>query len=152
MQRPSLHVYATLLSTKVLRRGGWEHKHYFTALSLTHELQLLHVTKVVKFGSLFFQPSSKFHRVVGTLTLPQPQTEHRSPFELWGKSSFELWGKSSPLCKITKYRICIDIQSTQVCYIIRCYTPYQLHVLATLLGHHQVVLNLQSNCITYKRI
>jgi len=34
---------------------------------------------------------------------------------------------------------------TQLCYIIRCYTTYQLHVSATLLGHHQAVLSLPYN-------
>jgi len=41
---------------------------------------------------------------------------------------------------------------TQVCYITRCYTTYQLHISDTLLGHNQVVLSLQSNCITYQCI
>jgi len=41
---------------------------------------------------------------------------------------------------------------TQLCYIIWCYTTYQLHVWATLLGHHKVVLSLQSNSMTYQCI
>jgi hypothetical protein len=71
----------------------------------------------------------------------------------------------------TKYQICICIcnnmdeinklinQSNMYRYTVRtqlCYlsgvTIYQLHVSATLLGHYQVVLNLQSNCITYQCI
>jgi len=48
-------------------------------------------------------------------------------------------GKTYPLnYKVSNiYRYTVG---TQLCYIIRCYTTYQLHVSATLLGHHQVCI------------
>jgi len=52
----------------------------------------------------------------------------------------------------SKYQVCIDIQSEHNYVILSGVTIYQLHVSATLLGHYQVVLNLQSNCITYRCI
>lgn len=73
---------SVLLSTMVLPSSGWKHKHYFVALSLTHELQLSHVTKAVQFDSLSVLSSSKFYRVVGTLLSTQPWTEQNPTINL----------------------------------------------------------------------
>ena len=65
------------------------------------------------------------------------------------KTYYITFEESHPRCInwITNYQICIYIYiyiyihtytvERQLCYIIRCYTTYQLHVSATLLGQHQ---------------
>jgi len=63
---------------------------------------------------------------------------------------FSLQGKDMFYFQVSNmYRYTVR---TQLYYIIMCYTTYQLHASATLLGHHQVVFSLQSNCITYQYI
>ena len=56
--------------------------------------------------------------------------------------------KSHPCClnPITKYQICIDIRSEHNYAILPCSMQRINYMFRPLLGHHQVVLNLQSNC------
>ena len=62
--------------------------------------------------------------------------------------SYSLFQQSHPHCvyQITKYQIYIDIQSEHNYAILSSSIQSIDYMFRPLLGHHQVVLNLQSNC------